>query len=285
MPGITSSSARANTSTYGLGYALASTIGTTTFDGQAVSGNETIVKYTLLGDTQLRGAVGIGDYDTVLSNYGSGTDWSQGDFHYAGVVGIGDYDDVLSNYGAHPSGNLVIGPSFTRSLSPSLSLGPTFSKSDLNLEVNTVTGDVYLLASTAVAFTGYTISDPSAHLLGATSSPDPAKLLSVSPGNNGNTTSYETAGTYLNWNKISETGNQMSEGQNNNGYGNHSSRDDTINIPAGGTIDFGDIYNTAVNTQDISFDFAEAGTTPTNGPAYYGAEVDYVGGAPTPEPS
>ena len=155
----------------------------------------------------------------------------------------------------------------------------------MKLEVNTITGDVYLQATTSVAFAGYTISDPSKHLLAGSTSPDPAKLLSVAPGNGGNTNSYETVTTYINWFKISETSIQLSEGQNNNGFANHSSRDDTINVPAGGTIDFGDIYNTAVNNQDISFDFAEAGTTPTNGPAYYGAEVDYVGGSQTPEPA
>ena len=116
QPGITSSSARANPGSYGLGYAQASNIGSTSFDGQTFT-DAVLVKYTLLGDTQLRGTVGLGDYNTVLSNFGTSQDWSGGDFHYGGVVGLGDYDAVLSNYGAHASGNLAVGPSLTRSIS------------------------------------------------------------------------------------------------------------------------------------------------------------------------
>jgi len=240
------------------------------------------VKYTLLGDTQLRGTVGIGDYNTVLNNYGTVQDWSGGDFHYGGVVGIGDYNDVLNNFGLHASGNLAVGPT----LSPAIARGlaAALARSDIKLEVNETTGDVYLQTTTTVAFTGYTISDPSKNLLGGSASPNPAKLLSVSAGNGGNTNIYEASTTYIYWNKISETNTELAEGQNNNGYASHSSRDDTINIHSGGTIDFGDIYNATVNNQDISFDFTEAGVTPTSGPAYYGAEVDYVGGAQTPEP-
>jgi hypothetical protein len=282
-PGITSSSARANSGSYGLGYATAAEAATTNFDGQPVTSGAVLVKYTLLGDTQLRGTVGIGDYDTVLSNYGTTQDWSGGDFHYGGVVGLGDYDDVLSNYGAHVSGSLAAGNALTRSAKPALSVNPDLAKTDLKLEVNTTSGDVYILATASAAFTGYTISDPSAHLLGGSTSPDPDKLLSVSAGNGGNTNVYETSGTYVDWFKITETASQVAEGQQQNGFGTHSSRDDTINIPAGGTIDFGDIYNTAAAQQDLTFDFAEAGTEPTNGPTYYGAEVDYITSS-TPEP-
>jgi autotransporter-associated beta strand protein len=283
QPGITSSSARANASVYALGYAQASTIGSTSFDGRTFT-DAVLVKYTLLGDSQLRGTVGLGDYDTVLSNYGTAQDWSGGDFHYGGVVGIGDYDDVLTNFGAHASGNVTVGPSLTRSISAAASINPDLAKTDLKLEVNTTTGDVYVVATASAAFTGYTISDPTAHLLGGSTSPDPDKLLSVAAGNGGNTNVYETSGTYVDWFKITETASQVAEGQQQNGFGTHSSRDDTINIPAGGTIDFGDIYNTAAAQQDLTFDFAEAGTEPTNGPTYYGAEVDYISSS-APEPA
>jgi hypothetical protein len=283
--GITSSSAKANASVYGLGYAQASTLGSTSFDGQTFT-DAVLVKYTLLGDTQLRGQVGIGDYDNVLSNFGTVQDWSGGNFHYGGSVGIGDYDDVLSNFGAPLTGNLApaLARGFNSVATPSLRLSPDLAKTDLKLEVNTITGDVYVVATAAAAFTGYTISDPSAHLLGGSTSPDPDKLLSVAAGNGGSTNVYETSGTYVDWFKITETASQVAEGQQQNGFGTHSSRDDTINIPAGGTIDFGDIYNTAAAQQDLTFDFAEAGTEPTNGPTYYGAEVDYISSS-TPEPA
>jgi hypothetical protein len=99
QPGITSSIARENSATFGLGYAEAQALGVTSFDGVTLGGNAVLVKYTLLGDTQLRGSVGIGDYDTVLSNYGTAQGWTGGDFHYGGVVGISDYNAVLDNYG------------------------------------------------------------------------------------------------------------------------------------------------------------------------------------------
>jgi len=86
-PGLTSSIARANSGAYGLGYAEASTIGDTTFDGIALGGNAVLVKYTLLGDTDLRGSVGIGDYNAVLNNFGTAQGWTGGDFHYGGRGG------------------------------------------------------------------------------------------------------------------------------------------------------------------------------------------------------
>jgi hypothetical protein len=99
QPGLTSSVAGDNPYLCGLGYAEASTLGFSTFDGITTGNDAVVVKYTLLGDADLLGEVGLGDYNAVLSHYGSGTDWTQGDFHYAGVTGYGDYDDVLSNYG------------------------------------------------------------------------------------------------------------------------------------------------------------------------------------------
>jgi hypothetical protein len=82
-----------------LGYGEASALGLTTFDGVSLGGNAVLVKYTLVGDTQLRGSVGIGSYDTVLSNYGAAEGWMGGDSHYGGVVGISDFDAIESNYG------------------------------------------------------------------------------------------------------------------------------------------------------------------------------------------
>jgi hypothetical protein len=98
-PGLTSSTARGSAGVTALGYGEASALGVTTFDGLALGGNAVLVKYTLVGDTQLRGSVGIGDYDTVLSSFGTAQGWTGGDFHYGGVVGIGDYNSVISNYG------------------------------------------------------------------------------------------------------------------------------------------------------------------------------------------
>ena len=99
LPGLTSSVARTTAGVTALGYGEASQLGLTTFDGLTLGGNAVLVKYTLSGDTTLRGAVGLGDYDTVSSNYGSAQGWTGGDFHYGGVVGLSDYNAVLGNYG------------------------------------------------------------------------------------------------------------------------------------------------------------------------------------------
>jgi hypothetical protein len=259
--GLTSSVAAANSATYGLGYAEASSLPSpenTSFDGVTLGGNAVVVKYTLLGDTQLRGTVGLGDYNNVLSNYGNGTSWTQGDFHYGGVVGLGDYNDVLNNFGGSVA-TVETGPSLGASLSTSADL----SQSDLKLIVNTSTGDVSLLATQATALTGYSIDDASNNLLS-----DSAQLIGQG-----------TSKTAADWATAADGGNEVAEGQANNGYAKHASRDDTIDLAAGGIIDLGDIYNTTVNNQDLAFGFAEA--NPITGSPVTGASlsglVEYVG--------
>jgi hypothetical protein len=98
-PGLTSTAAKASPQNYGLGYAEASALGLGTFDGVTLGGNAVLVKFTVVGDANLNGKVDIGDYDTVLSDYGSAGNWSSGNFNFTGTVGIGDYDAILSNYG------------------------------------------------------------------------------------------------------------------------------------------------------------------------------------------
>jgi hypothetical protein len=79
-----------------------------TFDGQTLGANAVLVKYTLMGDSSLSGTVSGADYNTVLANYDTDGDWSQGNFHYAGTYAGGtftngqangqDYNIVLANY-------------------------------------------------------------------------------------------------------------------------------------------------------------------------------------------
>jgi len=107
-PGITSSVAASNSAEYGLGYAEASALGETTFDGVTLGGNAVLVKFTLLGDTQLRGSVGLSDLLTVQSNLdGNGTDWSQGNFHYGSGTGLSDLLATEANLNGTLDGNLV----------------------------------------------------------------------------------------------------------------------------------------------------------------------------------
>lgn len=97
--GLTSSAAKTSGGINALGYGEASTLGVTSFDGVAISGNAVLVKYTLVGDTTLSGSVGLGDSNKVISNLNaSGDQWTDGSFDYSGTVGLGSYNDVLKNF-------------------------------------------------------------------------------------------------------------------------------------------------------------------------------------------
>jgi hypothetical protein len=112
---------------------------------------------------------------------------------------------------------------------------------------------------------------------------DPAKLLSVPAKSGGNTNKYESAATSADWFLISASHRVLSEGQAFNGFNaKHASRDDTINIPAGGTIDLGHLYNTAAKKEDLTFQYAVAGKNgdPVTGGVFNG-KVEYIGTAPT----
>jgi beta-glucanase (GH16 family)/fibronectin type 3 domain-containing protein len=97
-PGLTSSVARTQNGATALGYGEANTLGFATFDGQSLGGNAVVVKYTLVGDTNLDGTVDGTDYDQVLNAYDTAATWTSGDFFYAGTVSGSDYVAVLNNY-------------------------------------------------------------------------------------------------------------------------------------------------------------------------------------------
>jgi hypothetical protein len=119
QPGVTSSIAKTSAGATALGYGEAAASGLSTFDGLTLGANAVLVKYTLPGDTQLRGTVGIGDYNAVLNNFGAVQGWIGGNFHYGGVVSIGDYNAVLNNFGKTLADELPGG------LSPALATAST----------------------------------------------------------------------------------------------------------------------------------------------------------------
>jgi hypothetical protein len=106
--GLTSSVAPTTNGATGLGYATSTELGTTTFDGLILGGKAVLVKYTLMGDSTLSGTVSGTDYNTVLANYDTNGDWSQGNFHYGGTYSAGtftngqiagqDYNFVLGHF-------------------------------------------------------------------------------------------------------------------------------------------------------------------------------------------
>jgi fibronectin-binding autotransporter adhesin len=100
QPGITSSLLPSRPKN-GLGYAEASALGTTSFDGQSVT-DAVLVKYTLLGDGNLDSVVNALDFNMLASNYGASSNalWTQGDFNYDGTVNTPDFVLLAGNFGA-----------------------------------------------------------------------------------------------------------------------------------------------------------------------------------------
>jgi hypothetical protein len=78
---------------------------TATFDGQTVSANDVLIKFTYAGDANLDGKVNIDDYGRIDANVGqSGTvfGWYNGDFNFDGKINIDDYgliDSVIGSQG------------------------------------------------------------------------------------------------------------------------------------------------------------------------------------------
>ena len=306
QPGITSSAAKVSPSTLRLGYAEASALnngaGTTVFDGQTLTGGAVLVKYTLPGDTTLKGSVSLGDYNTVVANYNTGTLWTQGNFHYTGTTGLADYNSIIANFNTSvATTHAVVGPPAPLALASTHTnairlnaASPTLNAqlaSDLRLEVNTASGDVSMLntSGAAVSFTGYNIYDPSNNIQDSNNDAagDPAneKLLSVASTAGGNTTPYRSSTNYRLWSVVKDNANTLSEGENNSRYvAGTATTYDTIVIPTGGSIDFGLVFGTATNVQDLTFQFSEPNAStgdPTTGLTFNGG-VDYVA---APEPA
>ena len=87
----------------GVGYADASAlgiVGTGTLAGQAVDDTSVVVRYTLLGDTNLDGVVNAIDFNALASNFGYDPDksWISGDANYDGVVNTADFNALASNF-------------------------------------------------------------------------------------------------------------------------------------------------------------------------------------------
>jgi autotransporter-associated beta strand protein len=89
---------------YGIGYADGA-------DGVVVglSSGQIEIKYTLLGDADLDGAVTGSDFTALVGNLGkSGRTWDQGDFDYDGSVTGSDFTALVGNLGKSASGADVI---------------------------------------------------------------------------------------------------------------------------------------------------------------------------------
>jgi autotransporter-associated beta strand protein len=105
-PGIVSSAARANSLSYGIGYADSADPGN---PASLVSGTIDI-QYTLLGDANLDGIVNGIDFGILAANFNKGvTGWDKGDFNYDNVVNGIDCAELAANFNKGASG-ISVGP-------------------------------------------------------------------------------------------------------------------------------------------------------------------------------
>jgi hypothetical protein len=71
----------------------------TPFDGVNTTTNDTLVKYTYLGDADLNGIVNGADYQLIDSGLGAhASGWSSGDFNYDGVINGTDYSLIDNTF-------------------------------------------------------------------------------------------------------------------------------------------------------------------------------------------
>ena len=105
--GITSSAAAAvaadatNPHKTAIGYAEASALGISSFQGQPVDGSAVVVGYVLAGDANLDGTVNAADFNVLAANFNTATPngWAEGDFNDDGVVNAMDFAALAANYG------------------------------------------------------------------------------------------------------------------------------------------------------------------------------------------
>lgn len=89
---ISSYAASDPSSVHGIGYATASDLGLSIYDGINLSPTSFIASYALLGDANLDGTINPADYAALNAGYSSGaTGWTNGDFNHDGVVNRDDY--------------------------------------------------------------------------------------------------------------------------------------------------------------------------------------------------
>src|SRR5205814_8675696 len=104
--GITSSAAAAvaanatNTHKTALGFAEASALGITSFNGQNFDDSAVLIRYTFMGDNNPDGTVNSNDFNAVANHFNQvNKSWFDGDFNNDGVVNALDFNAVATNFG------------------------------------------------------------------------------------------------------------------------------------------------------------------------------------------
>jgi autotransporter-associated beta strand protein len=95
-PGIMSTSAQQNSSSYGIGYADAADPG----DPAGLGSGQIEIIYTLLGDANLDGKVNGADFSLLATNFNDSVTngWDEGDFNYDGAVNGADFVLLANNF-------------------------------------------------------------------------------------------------------------------------------------------------------------------------------------------
>ncbi len=96
----TQSNATGGNTLTNIGVVSNSDIGASTFGGQSVGANDTLVAYTYGGDANLDGVVNGDDYFQIDSATASSHGWFNGDFNYDGIINGDDYFLIDSNFAA-----------------------------------------------------------------------------------------------------------------------------------------------------------------------------------------
>ena len=206
-PGINSSSAaaqNANGSAYGIGYAQASSIGVSHPSMASPSPTTPCWSSTpLIGDTNLKGSVGLQDYTTVVGNFNTPQEGPAATSTTPAAPTSGCRTTPPWSVTSTPTPAAI--SRRRRSRRPSRRLCrrrplPAAASTDLLLVVNKFTGDVQMVATTITPLADYNIFDNSGDLLdsGDGNNGGLGRLQRVHPfqhpgGGNYNTTTYRNA--------------------------------------------------------------------------------------------
>jgi MYXO-CTERM domain-containing protein len=104
--GITSTTAQSTSGSYGIGYADSADPG----NPAGLSSGQIEIKYTLLGDANLDGAVNGSDFAILATNFNKAVSgWDQGDFNYDGSDNGSDFALLAANFNKGSNGAVTDG--------------------------------------------------------------------------------------------------------------------------------------------------------------------------------
>jgi hypothetical protein len=85
----------------GVGYGLGSDVAVSSIGGFTIAPGDTILRYTLEGDTDLNQQVNLIDFNRLSANFGqTNRVWTNGDSNYDGTVNLADFNALSANFGS-----------------------------------------------------------------------------------------------------------------------------------------------------------------------------------------